>query len=449
MKKRQVYLTIILTSILVSLIFQASNDYAWSITNPYIQETEIFNTKNSYLYNVSGCYAVQASESDLGPFKLYVNIPIAYGRQALVNLDLWEYPSGKVLDYNINQDYSGSNFLLEVNFDNLKEAEIVYVYWNMLVFTEFNDYSHIPEVVEKTPIEELPNEEKIWLESTEFVQASHPEIVAQAEYLAGNETNAFAIAKSISNFTGQAIEYKYINLAQDALTTLRNGTGVCIGKSNLAAALMRAAGIPARILLNTPIRHYLIEFYLHPYGWIRCEATSGIIPCDYHSRTIGFYAYPSDETNSSVINNQHPEYGEVLYGGTDNPFIAWWYQVTECKREPHSLVISSNQLEQAYNLSNLVWEKYVHNLNANLTEYEQARFEEALNFQRIAVNEYFNQNMDKFLENMELSLVKYNEKASLHSETAVNTLSTVISAIFLCFLIVRKKRKKKMNQMQR
>lgn len=434
MKRRKISQFVLQLMIISSILL--SNSSSEVVLSDLSQDNNSDNLhddqKTCYLYNISGCYAVQAPESDLGPFKLYAHIPIAYGRQALIGLKLWEYPTGRVLDYKINQDYPGPNILLEIQFGYLNEMEIVYVYWSMLMIVEKNDYSHLPEVIDQTPIEELPTETTIWLESTEFAQASHPEIQAKAEELAGNETNAYAIAKNIGNFTGLGIDYQYTYEPQDALTTLQNGFGVCTGKSNLAVALLRALDIPARMLLTSPLPHFFIELYLHPYGWIRCEATPGTVPFDYHWLTVGYCVYPSDETSSSVINGIHPYEGQVTYWGTDNPSILWDYIGVHCKRETYTLVMNSDQLEQAYNLSNLVWENFVLNFNSNLTNQEQLRYESAINYQIVATNGYINQNITKFLNNMELSLETY-----LSDIVPLSTAeSSIYSVLIFCSLIL-------------
>ncbi|MDR1930279.1 MAG: transglutaminase-like domain-containing protein [Treponema sp.] len=59
---------------------------------------------------------------------------------------------------------------------------------------------------------------------------------------------------------------------QDALSTLRNGMGVCEGYANLSAALARAAGIRTRYVLSLAMNHAWLEVYVDG-KWKMLDAT--------------------------------------------------------------------------------------------------------------------------------------------------------------------------------
>ncbi len=221
--------------------------------------------KKVYLYNVSGCFAIQAASPDTGPFKIYMHIPIAHLNQAPIILSVYSNPIDIIEDYRISSNYSSGNSLLEVSINNLENTDVVYIYWNVPVLIEYNKFDDLPSDASITPEYLLPEEVIGWLESTEYVQSDNPEIASKAVELIGSDTNAVTIVETISNFTGNGVIFGYSS-AHDALTVLQEGSGVCVGKANLAVALLRSLGIPARSIFIGPLIHYLIEFYLHPYG---------------------------------------------------------------------------------------------------------------------------------------------------------------------------------------
>jgi transglutaminase-like putative cysteine protease len=78
---------------------------------------------------------------------------------------------------------------------------------------------------------------------------------------------------------------------------------VCTGRANLLAALLRSAGIPARILGGAPARfksvatHFIVEAYLPGFGWYPIEPTvlaEGLEPQSQINWSIAGPAYESE-----------------------------------------------------------------------------------------------------------------------------------------------------------
>jgi hypothetical protein len=88
--------------LIVSLISNIFVDVtSQSHTSMYSIENNSSDTFICYMNNITGCYVVQAPEPDLGPFKLYVHIPISFGKQAPFIFNLQAEPKGIVLDFKI------------------------------------------------------------------------------------------------------------------------------------------------------------------------------------------------------------------------------------------------------------------------------------------------------------------------------------------------------------
>jgi hypothetical protein len=308
----------------------------------------------------------------------------------------------------------------------------------MAVLVQHDDYDYLPDYVEIPNQADLPEEVSIWLESSQFIQSEEPEIIAKLEELIGEDNNTTTIAKTIGNFTGVEIDYNYAT-HQDALSTLQRGYGVCTGKSNLAAALFRAAGIPARIILTSPLPHFFVEYYVHPYGWVRSEATAGTTPIGYHWFVAGYCAYPEDETDSSYINGQNPGYGAVVYWGADNVDIFWDIVYSNCHRDSYNIEMTQEQINKAYNLSNSVWEKFVLNFNNDLTEKGEQNFNELKSYQMAAAQAFVQKNLQGFFDNLESALEGY----QLGVEKTGNSFETCIFFIIISIIIILYRRKKK------
>ncbi len=126
---------------------------------------------------------------------------------------------------------------------------------------------------------------------SQLIQSDAGAIIQLAHQIVGEETNPYHQARLIhswvdSNIKGGAITGSDCYVAS-ALAALERGTAGCDGFNNLFVALLRARGIPARIVgglvtgyqghfadgEDEPGTHWWSEFYLPGYGWIQSDAT--------------------------------------------------------------------------------------------------------------------------------------------------------------------------------
>jgi hypothetical protein len=85
-----------------------------------------------------------------------------------------------------------------------------------------------------------------FLAADELVQADHPEIVEVALRAVGDTVDQREKAVRIFDWIRDGIEY-CIEADRPALDVLRERRGVCVTKALLHVALLRAAGVPARL----------------------------------------------------------------------------------------------------------------------------------------------------------------------------------------------------------
>lgn len=134
---------------------------------------------------------------------------------------------------------------------------------------------------------DLPWDVSQWLWPTSFVQSNRPEIGKRAAFLtAGCRTELEAVVR-ILNWVRANVRYACARelcepvLRCDALFTLEKLKGNCVNFANLAMALLRAAGIPARPVHGfvadrekSSAGHAWISVYFPDLGWMDFESSN-------------------------------------------------------------------------------------------------------------------------------------------------------------------------------
>ncbi|UZP68059.1 hypothetical protein N1030_03520 [Desulfovibrio mangrovi] len=137
------------------------------------------------------------------------------------------------------------------------------------------------------PMRAIPREEAEYLLGTEQVQLDDPRIRELAQTLTAGASTQYEAVQRISEWVVDNV--RYVNPPQrfDALFSIDTGTGNCQNYSHLAAAIMRSAGIPVRVVngitLDEPFditlsgdvvrsrmglgRHSWIEVWFPDLGW--------------------------------------------------------------------------------------------------------------------------------------------------------------------------------------
>lgn len=86
------------------------------------------------------------------------------------------------------------------------------------------------------------------LEATDEIQKDHPEIQEKAWSLAPKEADIKAVLRAAYNYAYKDVRYLNVRGPTDALTAMRLGEASCNGKNRLMVAVLRARGIPARMV---------------------------------------------------------------------------------------------------------------------------------------------------------------------------------------------------------
>ncbi|QGZ40219.1 transglutaminase-like domain-containing protein [Pseudoduganella flava] len=122
-----------------------------------------------------------------------------------------------------------------------------------------------------------------YLAASQWIDADHPHVRAQAAALAGSDVED--TARRCFEFVRDTIRHSW-DFQQNPVTcrasdVLEHGTGYCYAKSHLLTALLRANGIPAglcyqRLAVGTAgppfCLHGLNAVWLPRHGWYRIDA---------------------------------------------------------------------------------------------------------------------------------------------------------------------------------
>lgn len=142
------------------------------------------------------------------------------------------------------------------------------------------------------PLGDLPKDISIYLKATDQVAGNDPEIQAKAKELTGSSETEFDAVQKILTWVVDHMHYVLTPQSYDSTYSFKTGKGNCQNYSHLSAALMRAVGIPVRIVngitLKEPYdinmgrsimtmklaqgRHSWIEIYFTDLGWIPTDA---------------------------------------------------------------------------------------------------------------------------------------------------------------------------------
>lgn len=139
----------------------------------------------------------------------------------------------------------GLNWLCEV--DVAPPGDKAMVRWEALVLVGGRPTKALPAAKEP----EVPKEAELWLRPAGCVQSDDPDIRAKAAELAQGAPDVGEYARRVIRFTTlNPYQAKYCKTL-DARDALRGGSS-CTGRANLAAALLRAHGVPARTAAHLP-----------------------------------------------------------------------------------------------------------------------------------------------------------------------------------------------------
>ncbi len=221
-------------------------------------------------------------------------IPGPYRYQVPLTFFVECSPKSALLDYQIQRRRDGTNWIAVVRLKPPKEGAIIS--WNAVVLISGNAEVRLPKVGRHAPPDVVQ-----WLRSTKCVQSDAREIAEKARKLVDGTWDVETYARKVIAFTSKnrGKGKKFDSL--DALTALGAG-GSCTSRANLAAALLRAQGVPARTVAHLPVwhrgplfQHWLVEYWHKDTGWVWAESTLDEIQQPENDVVVVSVSNPDDE----------------------------------------------------------------------------------------------------------------------------------------------------------
>ncbi len=138
------------------------------------------------------------------------------------------------------------------------------------------------------PLGNLPEDVRPYLQATQQVPSTHPEIVRKARAITAQSETEFDAVQQILSWIVDHMTYELRPKSYDAIYSIKTGKGNCQNYSHLAATFLKAVGIPVRIVngvtLKEPYdirmsngvmtlhmaqgRHSWIEVWFSDLGWV-------------------------------------------------------------------------------------------------------------------------------------------------------------------------------------
>ena len=258
----------------------------------------------AYLARTSGHLDVWRRPSG-ETYQVYFHVPLATEHQAPLLLTV---TSPQLVDWRFVRLEPPNVLAVATMRDQGSVARLDWEAWVLLRSHRFEDR---PLEVPLAALADAPAEVREWLAPTACVQWQEPLIVDRAAAVRGAASTVDELAEAITddvyfNVAGVAA-MTHVPHAFDAFYAFTWG-GSCTSHAHAAAALLRANGVSARNVLVVPRTvvnldmHWLVEYWLPGYGWVRTEPTFGFHPVETASEIKTFVVQPHDEFPIFFVN---------------------------------------------------------------------------------------------------------------------------------------------------
>jgi transglutaminase-like putative cysteine protease len=352
-----------------------------------------------YLRRTTG-YVPVFRRASCDTYQIYFHVPIPFHEQAPV---LLQVTCPQMIDYRfVRKD--PPNLLVSARLLNADSASLNWTSW---VLVKENTYPGFPSYVPIPTRDQLPDSVRQWLDTTDCCQVSAPIVQFKADSIRDTTTNLIKLVRNVGSYCHSIPDqFPHEPAAFDAVYALKWGNS-CTGHAHAAAALLRANGVPARMLLNIvvgagPTSHWIIDYYVPNYGWVRMESTSGITPMNPQDELVVQASNPCDE-----FPVWHPCGMDAEWHSSDTALGMWnpgWEQNAYSVVSPTD---SSERVDHMIALTDSVFDFYSSFWGIDLTPAESAAFQAGLGHQTAALDSFQAIELTGYLAEMQQALLAY------------------------------------------
>lgn len=258
--------------------------------------------------HVEGNYIFRAGEKT-GIESVVIPIPFPFSTQTPIYLDIAANPFELVSKLTVEQGNYG-NALIRLVIEPMDSGQDFSLDWVCPVFIVNQlDWKQISKQGENDCREEV----QTFLSQSSCVQTENARIKSTAASLKSPSNDTLQTIRNVLDFIQEQKtiwDLKYHSF--DALEALQHG-GSCVSSANLATALLRANGIPARILATHPTwfprhqTHYAVEAFVES-EWIFMDPARGKYPDSLCQNPV-VAVIDIQAENKSVSRWQYPIWG--------------------------------------------------------------------------------------------------------------------------------------------
>ena len=137
----------------------------------HVNISSLDNNKEILLLRVEH-YLFLRAENDTDAFDVRYAFPLDYQYQVPILLEILEDSTADILGYQIDDDANKLNKVVRFTIENMEKDEKVLIHFSCWVLVENHEYDDLPKYVKIPMKKDLPEETKIWLSSTDVIQAS-------------------------------------------------------------------------------------------------------------------------------------------------------------------------------------------------------------------------------------------------------------------------------------
>lgn len=250
-------------------------------------------TDNLYLRMIHGKLPISTTATT-PTYQAYFLIPIAFEEQAPI---LFTLNSPQLIDYRFLR-LGPTNVIVAAQ---LRSGPTT-LDWESWVIVKAQDISNRPTSVPLSAYASLTPDLQALLQPTDCVQVQDPYVQSYARNIAGDASDLWSLTDKVARACGSIpYDFKRNPASFDAFYAL-NWDNSCTGHAHAGAAMLRAKGVPTRILLNMPTwtdqaydQHWIIQYWVPGYRWIRMETTAGQNRVGPENEIVSLVCAPEDE----------------------------------------------------------------------------------------------------------------------------------------------------------
>ena len=225
--------------------------------------------------DLHGKFSVLAYEGE-NAAKLEFPLPRDYRGQVPIGFQLQVKPANVVASKRIVVGKTGDT-IVQLKFIPLKPKQQFEIEWKGQVMVDVNEHFGRTDTPISFPAT-FPEETQDWMKASAFIQSDDPRIKKAASNYKRDDVfkTIDAVLAGMVSITSKARG----QITECSSVTALTKQGSCTSNANLCAALLRANGIPARILAGYPTwahvpyqTHYIVEAYVPSVGWYPIEST--------------------------------------------------------------------------------------------------------------------------------------------------------------------------------